>query len=79
VPSESAKTSSLIERHDYNRQTQELTLKFHNSPHDWVYEGVPDHVADGLESADSKGKFFGTAIRGKFKSRKVETPHDSGK
>lgn len=59
--------SSQIAAHGYDAVNRVLAIRF-NSGGDKVYQyrDVPPEVAEGLAKAESVGKYFGAAIRGKF-------------
>lgn len=49
--------STAIERASYKYENYRLTLTFDNGGR-YHYEGVPNHVFEGLRSSQSKGKFI---------------------
>lgn len=62
--------STVIRRFVYDTGSQELWIEF-VSGRRYVYEDVPDAVADALRSAFSKGVYFNSRIREQFKCREV--------
>ena len=49
--------STAIDRASYKYEDYRLTLTFNNGSR-YNYEGVPNHVFEGLRSSQSKGKFI---------------------
>jgi hypothetical protein len=49
--------STAIDRASYEYDDYRLTLTFNNGGR-YNYEGVPNHVFEGLRSSPSKGKFI---------------------
>jgi hypothetical protein len=64
--------STVIRRFAYDSDRQELWIEFVNG-HRYVYEAVPDSVADALRCAFAKGVYFNSRIRDRFHCR--EAPH----
>ena len=64
--------STVIRRFVYDTGKRDLWIEF-VSGRRYVYEEVPDTVADALRSAFAKGVYFNTRIRDRFKCR--EAPH----
>ena len=64
--------STVIRRFVYDSDRQELWVEF-VSGRRYVYEEVPESVADTLRSAFAKGVYFNSRIRDKFACREV--PH----
>lgn len=62
------KTSSVIK--SFARAEKGLEIEF-QSGHKYLYEGVPANVVLGLERAESKGSYFSTEIRDKYKATKI--------
>jgi hypothetical protein len=62
--------SSVIRRFVYDPAARELWIEFVTGRR-YVYEDVPDEVAEGLGSAPSKGVYFNTTIRDHFRFREV--------
>ena len=66
--------SSVIRRFAYDPDRLELWVEF-VSGRRYVYEGVPDTVANTLGSAFSKGVYFNSRIRDRFAFREAP-PHE---
>ena len=66
--------SSVIRRFAYDPDRQELWVEF-VSGRRYVYEEVPDSVAETFCSAFSKGIYFNSRIRDRFQYREV-THHE---
>jgi hypothetical protein len=64
--------STVIRRFAYDSDNCELWVEF-VSGRRYVYEGVPESVANTLGSAFSKGVYFNSRIRDRFHYR--EAPH----
>jgi hypothetical protein len=64
--------STVIRRFVYDTGKRELWIEF-VSGRRYVYEEVPESVAETLRSAFSKGIYFNSRIRDRFKCREV--PH----
>lgn len=64
--------STVIRRFVYDTDSQELWIEF-VSGRRYVYEAVPESVAQTLGSAFSKGVYFNSRIRDRFACREV--PH----
>jgi hypothetical protein len=65
--------STVIRRFAYDSDRHELWVEF-VSGRRYVYEGVPDSVANTFGSAFSKGVYFNSRIRDRFPCR--ECPHE---
>lgn len=63
-------SSSNVDRVGYRRDSSSLLVVF-KSGTGYVYSGVPEHIADELLKAPSKGTFFGKNIRDKFATAKL--------
>ena len=61
--------SSLIE--SYARAAGDLALRLKNGS-TYIYKGVDEKTYKGFLDASSKGKYFGTSIRGKFSADQAE-------
>lgn len=59
--------SSMLAGFDYDPDVKALKLKFVDG-REAVYLGVPPDVAEGLDLAESPGKFFHASIKGQFTS-----------
>ncbi len=62
--------SSNIAQVGYDRETQELRIRFHSGA-EYTYANVPGVVFADLVDADSVGKFFNAEIKGKYEYAKV--------
>ena len=62
--------STVIRRFVYDTGSQELWVEFVTGRR-YVYEEVPDEVASALRSAFSKGVYFNTRIRDRYRYREV--------
>ena len=67
--------STVIRRFAYDLDAHELWIEFVTGRR-YVYEEVPDTVADALCRAFAKGVYFNTRIRDRFNCREV-THEDS--
>lgn len=54
----------------YRPKTKELQLSY-TSGTDYMYEDVPEHVFEGLRSAESKGAFLHDHILGRYKYERL--------
>lgn len=66
--------STVIRRYAYDHSTGELWVEFVTGRR-YVYSGVPQHVAEALGSAFSKGVYFNTRIRDRFPHREITRQH----
>jgi hypothetical protein len=62
--------SSVIRRFVYDPAARELWIEFVTGRR-YVYEEVPESVVETLRSAFSKGTYFNSRIRDRFKYREV--------
>jgi len=62
--------SSVISRFIYDPAKRALWIEFVTGRR-YVYEDVPDDVAEALSSAPSKGAYFNSRIRDQFDCREV--------
>jgi hypothetical protein len=62
--------SSAIRRFVYDQSEHRLWVEF-TSGRRYVYEAVPEEVADAFRSAFAKGAYFNTRIRDRFQHREV--------
>ena len=62
--------SSVIRRFVYDATERALWIEFVTGRR-YVYEEVPEEVAQALASAFSKGTYFNTRIRDRFECREV--------
>ena len=58
--------SSNVSGFSYEESNQVLTVEF-NSGSRYDYYDVPQHVFDGMNSADSKGKYLNAEIKGHYR------------
>jgi KTSC domain len=66
VPVESNNVRSV----GYDLEKNELRIKF-RSGETYAYDGVPGDVHKALMSAESKGKFVNSDVKGKYDYRKL--------
>jgi hypothetical protein len=62
--------SSNITAHSYNPETGQLTITYRGDRR-YAYDGVPPELADGLEKADSKGRYVHVHIIDKFPATRI--------
>lgn len=67
--------SSILNGIGYDAATQRLELQFKGGG-TYEYTKVPAHVYSALLSAESKGAYFNSAIRGKFPYHRTECVAD---
>lgn len=58
--------SSNVAGFGYDEATQVLTVEF-NSGSRYDYYDVPEHIFEGMKSADSKGKYLNAEIKGHYR------------
>lgn len=58
--------SSNIAGFSYDEATQVLTVEFNNGSR-YDYYDVPDHIFEGMKSADSKGKYLNAEIKSLYR------------
>ena len=58
--------SSNVAGFCYEEANQTLTVEFNNGGR-YDYYDVPQHVFDGMKSADSKGKYLNSVIKGAYR------------
>ncbi len=58
--------SSLIETAAYNKETNQLILKFKNSPEFYIYDNFPVIMFGEFMAAKSYGTFFHKIIKGSY-------------
>jgi len=58
--------SSNVVGFRYDEASQTLTVEF-NGGSRYNYYDVPQHVFEGMKSADSKGKYLNTEIKGVYR------------
>ena len=57
--------STSIASADYDENTEELVIIFHNG-REYSYSGVPKDVYEGLVKASSPGAYYNAVIRNQF-------------
>ena len=62
--------STVVRRFHYQPERRELVIEF-VSGRIYIYSGVPEDVAKGLEIASSKGRYFNLRIRDHYDCREV--------
>ena len=67
--------SKLITSYGYDPGARVLEVEFKNGKR-YRYAAVPQHVADGLASAESKGKFILANVKGHFEHMRTDAPED---
>lgn len=65
--------STNLEAHGYDSAADEFHVRFKNGA-THAYRGVPEHLRQQFQTAESKGAFFHAHIRSKYSGRKVEAP-----
>lgn len=50
--------SNTVEAIGYDAQSSELVIQFKSSPSPYIYQGVPEHVYEGLMASSTKGGFL---------------------
>lgn len=68
--------SSHLKCCGYDAESKELRVQF-RAGDEYAYSDVPPEVWSGLQSAKSKGSFFGEKIRGVFTSSRVGDPQQT--
>lgn len=58
--------SSNVAGFSYDKAAQVLTVEFNNGSR-YDYYDVPENVFEGMKSADSKGKYLNTEIKGNYR------------
>ena len=58
--------SSNLEAVLYNKQTEQLHIRFRKSKLVYTYAGVPKEVYEGLINSDSVGSYFYSNIRNEY-------------
>ena len=64
--------STAIRHVFYRPEARELSVWFAGTRRRYKYFDVPPETYAALEAADSRGRFFNTAIRGHFVAELVE-------
>jgi len=62
--------STVIRNYSYDAQASELTITFVTGRR-YVYDDVPQDVADGFKAAFSRGTFFNQHIRDRYGYREI--------
>ncbi len=63
--------SSVLESAGYDARNRVLEIAFHSGAI-YRYFEVPEEIFRRLLAAESKGQFFGAAIRNKFRSERIK-------
>ena len=63
--------SSVLASAGYDAKARLLEIEFHSGAI-YRYLDVPDEIFRRLLAAESKGQFFGAAIRNKFRSERIK-------
>jgi hypothetical protein len=63
-------TSSNIQEIRYDVETQVLQVTFNNGGA-YEYYGVPSHLAEEFEGAESKGGFLATSVKGHYRYSRI--------
>lgn len=58
--------STMLEAAGYDLASRTLAVRFRNGTVVHRYHDVPPEIAEGLESAESAGRYFNANVRGKF-------------
>lgn len=66
--------SSLIDRIVFDDETGTLSISFRQSGK-YIYHGVPRAIYDALARAQSAGRFFNEAIKGRFACEPARKRH----
>jgi hypothetical protein len=64
--------SSCVARIGYDPAAEEVYVEFHDSGL-YAYEGVPAHVYEEFDRAESKGTFVNEAIKPRYPFRRVSS------
>lgn len=73
IPMTPCESSQLCE-FGYDAATKTLAIRFNGRSGEktvYTYAEVPPEVFAGLQEAESKGKYFGSAIKGQFEFTKL--------
>jgi hypothetical protein len=65
--------SSQVASAGYDAASQTLSVMYANSAFRYDYKGVPPDVAEAFDKAESKGRFLGSQVKGRFEFDKVDT------
>jgi hypothetical protein len=69
-PVKTSTAPSNVLDHSYSPETGHLTVTF-SGGRQYRYEGIDQKTADGLGSADRKGRFLHSHVIGKFDATKI--------
>jgi hypothetical protein len=69
-PVKARAASTNVLDHSYSPETGHLTVTF-SGGRQYRYEGIDQKTADGLGSAESKGRFLHSHVIGKFDATKI--------
>ncbi len=64
--------SAAIRHIHYKPADEELSIWFGPEGRRYKFFDVPEFIFEGLRDAESRGRFFNQAIRGRFESERVE-------
>ena len=65
--------SSSVKEVGYSKETNLMAVKFHHSNDCvYLYQSVPESIAEEFAEADSSGKYFAANIKGKYICTKME-------
>lgn len=64
--------SSAFTEIGYIRSEETLVVTFRNTGYSYAYYGVPVSVWNKFRSADSKGSYYNSDIKGNYKCEKIE-------
>ena len=65
--------STVIRRFRYDPEEQRLVVDF-LSGRRYAYFGVPPDVYEGMQRARSRGSFFNTQVRDRFRFARLDAP-----
>lgn len=65
--------STQVSAAAYDPATRVLSVVFHGKPTRYDYQDVPPEVAEAFDKAESKGRFIGTYVKGKYEFTKTDT------
>lgn len=70
VPLEDLDSSSLLTAFGFDRERGIVGVRFKNG-HIYHYAGVPSKVAEEFYTSESKGRYYGKAIKGQYTGQKM--------
>lgn len=70
MPAHEVKDHSFLTGFEYDGDTKKLLVSM-TSGKKFQYDYVPQHTYDNLVAAESKGNFFTTVIKKKFKHKEL--------